>query len=54
MQDVYAFGMGVTAIAGLVVMECVALKQGINGKRLATVAALVAGVAGFAFGLGVS
>lgn len=36
-----------TAIAGLVIMECVALMNGINGTLYTLVVAAVAGIGGF-------
>jgi len=35
------------AIAGLVIMECVALMQGIDGHLLALAMAIVGGIAGY-------
>ena len=37
----------VTAIAGLVILECFALSEGIDGLLLGAVVAAVAGIAGY-------
>lgn len=43
----------IMGIGGVTWMEITALKQGINGNRLAGAVAAVAGMAGLAFGLGI-
>jgi len=50
----YCFGLGLAAIASITVIELYALHQKVNGKVLSTVVAAVAGISGFAFGMGVN
>jgi len=45
----WKFGKTEIAIAGIVIMECFALSQGIDGVLLSTAIATVAGIAGYAF-----
>ena len=52
MED--AIILGVVGISGVVAMELMALHKGVNGKKLATAMTTIGGIAGFAFGVGIS
>lgn len=52
MQD--AIILGIVGIVCIAAIEIVALYQGVNGKRMATALTTIGGIAGFAFGVGVT
>jgi hypothetical protein len=49
-----AIFLGLAGVAGVVACELMALHKGVNGKRLATSVAVIALIAGYAFGVGLN